>query len=148
MNGAANPGRPIAVLSLWIICSGFLIFWIDVAKLGNKRKTTLALWQWSGVLSMVLVACFFLRFHDEISIVAGAMGLIAIAGLVRLLSMTRFNKLFYAGLILIILIVINSTIYFSGLGIEVLPIVQKLTFLALFIWVIWINLLIVEKVTS
>lgn len=94
------------------------------------------------------VSVFFLNFYDEITIIAGAMAFIAITGLVRLLSMTRFNKLFYAGLILVLLIVINNMIYFSESGIGVLPMVQKVTFLSLFIWVFWINLLIVEKFSS
>ncbi|MBK8502461.1 MAG: hypothetical protein IPL46_09720 [Saprospiraceae bacterium] len=94
---------------------------------------------------MVLLAGFFLKFYDQITIIAGGFGLLAIAGLIKTLYSEGLPKLFIAGIILTLLILVNNFIYFTKVGISFLPFIQKITFFVLFSWIMWINLTLINR---
>lgn len=75
-------------------------------------------------------------------------GLIAVIGIIKEIYNSRLVHYKIAGIIGIILLGINNIIYYSAEFIEWLPLIQKITFLIVLIWILGVNNEIRKKIQA
>jgi hypothetical protein len=140
INGKSNPARPVALLAMFVLGTSLVIFWMlfaGFAGFGNRAKTAISL---SAVSAMVFGMFIFTSHHDIFVNAAVLCTLVALAATFIGLYRKKWYKLFYSGLLNIILIVINNILYYTPGLIRYLPVVQKITFLFFLVWICLIDL--------
>ncbi len=144
-NGQINRARPIALLAMVILSFSISLFWIKLPQLIPMKLWKSKVLQISGVLSMFSAIFIYSSYHDfsvSISLLFGTLAfLISLYGLYTHHFIWHFN---YCVLCLF-LIQVNSFIYLSSILIDYLPILQKITFILVFIWIIVISLRFFKK---
>ena len=108
-------------------------------------------WKWtikiSGSLAVILVALLLTGNH-LVTIIASILGVITLVGMI--LGIAQSHLLFYqiTGIACVLLLVLNNAIYYSGIFINLLPFIQKITFVFVLFWVMGLNHKMVKKVKS
>lgn len=138
-NGAANPGRPIALTAMLVLCGSLSVFWWLLPHLHPTQTRFVRLSQWMGVLSMVIVLFIGTPWHDAVMNTAGCFGLLALTATFLGLYRSRLFTLIAFGLFCMVLVVLNNYVYYSHQYIAYLPIIQKLTFVLFLLWIVLIN---------
>ena len=144
INGALNDARYIARGALGFLCGALLILWYFIPNLFPYSNLNQSIMWVSGI--MALGTTFFLSSgtHDLTIRIAGIFGAIAfIASLIELIRI-RYYKLFFLGLLSLVVFGINYYIYETGVSIGILPVLQKFTFLCCILWFILINLRLIK----
>lgn len=139
-NGDTNLARPIAIAGMVFLCLSLMSFFLLFPRyFKTKTKITLLI-RISASLSVVL--CFFIssEAHDLFSTLAAVAGIIALLGVVSALFSNKMKMLGGLGILSLILLIVNIYIYFSGVLFELLPIIQKFTFLIILVWMVLCNL--------
>lgn len=139
INGQHNPARPIAFTAMAVLCVTLSIFWYLFPKWADFKAKQRYILQASGFLSMAISVFIFTSLHDTIINLGGLFGLIALAGTLIGLRRLRWIKLFYMGIIVVALIGLNNLLYYNASLIYYLPVVQKITFLFVLLWICLIN---------
>ncbi len=139
VNGEPNPARPFAVSGLLILCLSLALFFIRFAQALPKGGILGQLIRWGGILSMLFACMIFTRHHDIMTILASVPGIFAVIGIIIAIYRSPFKLLRFSGLACLVLLLVNNLVYYSSLGIYFLPILQKITFLAVLIWVLVVN---------
>ena len=138
-NGQPNPAEPYAVFAMILLCISVLAFFFRVSNiLIHNKKWRLAI-QISGTLSMLFAALIFTRFHNQMIILASLFGLIPVFGIIR--GIARSDLFFYkiTSLICILLLFLNNLLYYTDSYLNILPLLQKITFVIVLLWVIGLN---------
>jgi hypothetical protein len=136
MNGKINPARSVAILGNMILVMTMCFFFFSSSQSAFVRGYWKIITPWAGLLSMLLAGFLFTAYHDMLSILSGFFGVIALAGVFSGLFHAGSKSLIQFGFIVLACIVINNLIYFTGLGLVILPVLQKVTLLIIFVWVI------------
>jgi hypothetical protein len=143
MNGSYNPGQPVAIIAMVILCTGLGIFWYNFPKYLSQNITTCRIIQTSGLLAMGSTMLLFSNLnHDLVTSVAAFWGLIAVTGLFFILYKKKAWLLFGIGVFNLLLIVLNNVLYFNKDYIFYLPFVQKISFVCILGWIGWLNWLL------
>ncbi len=149
INGEPNPSKPIALAGLFVLCLTLAMFWILLPShinLGNKLNVLI---QISVIISMTIASFLFTNIiHDLITNLATLFGLIALIGTFIGLYKTKWYRLFVFGLLNILLVGVNTFIYYTKGLLIYLPIIQKISFATFLIWVSCINLNLFYKAKS
>lgn len=137
LNGQWNPGKPVAVSGMIVLCISMAAFWFCYPV---KRVVSRHL-QWAiricGPAAM-LTALFITVFdHDTVTNLASLLGLIAVTGTMVNLYRTDQLFLFLYGLLNLLLTGINNLFYYTPSLLYWLPLVQKISFVAVLGW-IWL----------
>jgi hypothetical protein len=140
INGQPNHSRPIALVAMIVLCLTLIIFWWQFPKHVEFKKNTRLIIQISGFASMTLGLFLFSDFHDIAINIATLLGLVAMTGTFLGLVKLRWKKLFWMGVINIVLVVANNILYYNSGLIHLLPIVQKITFVYFLLWICLISL--------
>lgn len=139
MNGQDNPARGYAITAMTILCISLLLFFIQFAQ----TITTSRFWKLSiqlfGTISMVFAIFIFTSYHDLMTILSSIFGAFAVFGVIRDVYISKMNRFKISGIFCLILLAVNNYIYYTEQGIIYLPLLQKITFLAVLIWMIAIN---------
>ena len=140
-NGKINAGRVPAMIASLSLCIGVGSFFYLFPRYFAMRKFWKITVQIVGVLSMSFMFFLFTPYHDMLLNVAGTLGGIAIIGtMVALRRNSSFPQL-WAGAACIFLLLVNGYIYYSGVYVEYLPLIQMFSLLIVFTWFIHVNLL-------
>jgi len=145
INGQPNPARPIALIASVVLCLTLIIFWWLFPLFVEFKKTIRLIIQVSGFISMTIGLFLFTSFHDVLINVATFFGLGAIAVTFFGLFKLRWKKLFGMGVINILLVVINNTLYYNSGLTHFLPVVQKITFSFFLLWICLISLNLYQR---
>src|SRR5688572_23315403 len=76
LNGSVNTARPLAYIAMVDLCLTLMLFWYYFPIQHGFSKAKKYIMQVSGLLSMIITAFIFTRFHDLIINLAGLFGLI------------------------------------------------------------------------
>lgn len=144
MNGSNNPARPFAITAMILLCGSLLIFFnlfaVNYAGSGLRKKVI----QTSGLLSMIFTSMIFTSWHNQMILLAcGAGSIITIA---IIITGWKGNPLIYkitAGLCTVLLI-LNALIYYTGQYLIILPLLQKITFLLILLWITGLNFRMIQ----
>ncbi|MCP4438384.1 MAG: hypothetical protein GY810_05515 [Aureispira sp.] len=139
MNGKFNPARPYAITAMIILCMSLMLFFIQFAKVYSENRFWKRVLNLGGILSM-LSACFiFTDYHDLMTIISSFFGVFLVIGIIKEVYQSELLNYKIGGGICLFLLLLNNCIYYSLQFIEWLPFIQKVTFLAVLIWIIGLN---------
>ncbi len=148
ISGQHNPGRPIALTGMAVLCTSLSYFWYVMPKHMHLKKLHRLIIQVPGILSMIISIFLFTGFHDAIINAAGILGLIALIGTFISLYKLKWFWLFSVGIFNMMLVVLNNYIYYSKGLIIYLPVIQKISFVFFLFWICRINIKVYKKVQS
>jgi hypothetical protein len=140
MNGIANPARPIAITAMVILCLSILRFFFQCANTLAMNKTWRLIIRVFGSLSMIAAILIFTSYHDSMTIISSAFGLIVVVGISWAVYKSKLTFFKISGVVSILLMALNNYIYYTQNGIEYLPIIQKFTFAIVLVWIIGLSL--------
>ena len=146
INGELNPGRFHARLALGLLCFALLLLWSHLPRLFTVKSMNKKIMRTSGLLSLIII--FFLASgnHDEIVRLAGIFGVVAFITCAFELQKEGYKKLFALDLFCLSIFMVNYYIYETGIFIETLPVIQKITFVLFLCWFVFLNLALYEKI--
>lgn len=140
MNGQPNTARPIALGSLVLLCIALAGFWIIFPQHAPFTRKLRLLFQLSGIASMLTGVFIFTRFHDVLIDISTLLGLVALTGTFIGLYKLRWKGLFWMGIFTLLLIALNNLLYYREGLLYYLPLVQKITFGYVLLWICLINI--------
>lgn len=138
-NGQNNSARLIAVLSWVILCFSISVFWYFLPQLlllTAKGKKTIRV---CGIGAMMVAVFLFTSLHDVVIQVGGVLGFIAFIITFAGFYKNRMYGLFYTGLFCVALMGLNYYIMVAGGLSFYLPVVQKITFIIVLLWILFVN---------
>jgi hypothetical protein len=145
MNGEPNAARPISLIGMVILWSSILQFFFMSSETFSTSRRWKRLIQISATLSMAFASLLFTRFHNLVTTVASMFGILAVAGLLLGLARNHLRFLVNTGIVCMFLIAINNCIFYSHHGIYFLPLIQKVTFAIVLLWIIGLNHATVQR---
>ena len=145
INGQPNAARPLALLSMLILCLSLASFWCVLPNLFAFPKPVNKLIQGTAILSMLLASLIFTPYHDVVINLAGLFGLITLFYTYKGLYQHHYRKLFWLGLGCLGLIGCNNYIYYSRHYLYYLPLLQKITFGCFLSWISIMNWEVYKK---
>lgn len=139
MNGQLNPARPFAVFAMMILCGSLLLFFFQFSqKMVTDRFWKIAI-QTSGVFAMIFSSLIFTSHHDLMTILASIFGIVTVIGIIREIYKSQLVLFKWSGIFCMFLLGLNNYIYYSNRMIEYLPLLQKITFVCVLLWITAIN---------
>ena len=144
MNGQPNPACPYSIFAMTILCLSLMIFFVQFAEVFSKNK----LWKWiikiGGILSMISAIFISTKYHDLMTIISSCFGLFVVIGIIKEIYQSDLSFYKNSGVVCLLLLGLNNFIYYSTHFINWLPLIQKITFLIVLIWIIGLNREIVK----
>lgn len=144
-NELPNPARPAGIVATLVLCLSLTIFFLQFAKniaVQIHWKKAIAI---GGTISMLLAAFVFTDQHDWIIIVSSLFALFAGVGMVIELYRSDLQTYKISGAACIALIIINNFLYYTEIGLEYLPLIQKVSFFIILFWVAALNIAMAKK---
>lgn len=136
MNGQINPARTYAITAMVILCVSLALFFVQFAQ----RFAQNLFWKLSikifGILTMAFAILIFTKYHDFMTTISSIFGLFVVIGIIWEVYRSNLNLFKISGIVCAILLGLNNYIYYSRNGIDYLPIIQKITFAFVLIWII------------
>lgn len=148
MNGLANPARWIAIAAMFILCLSILVFFFQCANHLVTNKAWRIIIRAFGTLSMVSACLIFTAYHDIMTLVSSAFGILVVIGIIWGVYKSSLTFFKFSGLLCILLMLVNNYIYYSFNWIELLPFIQKITFAVVLLWIIGLSLKLRRRVFS
>lgn len=148
MNGQINSARPLAISAMIILCFSVSVFFYQFAEIITQSSLWKKIIKVTGVLSMIFATLMFTDYHDLMTILSSLFGLIAVIGIIKEIYDSKLFNYKITGVICMISLAINNIIYYSTEFIEWLPLIQKITFLIVLIWIWGVNNEIRKKMKS
>ena len=139
-NGQLNTARPFGFIAMVIMAVSLSYFWWTIPHLLHLKKWALLTLRWSGIVSMFFSLLIFTDFHDFVIGISVTLGIPAFILTIYGLSANGFRVFALFGKMCLLLIYINLFIYLTNYGIDLLPVVQKFTFVFVFSWISSISL--------
>lgn len=137
VNGMPNGARPLATVAMGILCISLIsFFWGFPAALSAGRGMTWTI-RISGAAAMTFGSLMGTFDHDLMTNIGSLLGLIAVAGVLRLLWRARWAGPAWAGFAILLLVGLNNLLYYTDSLRVYLAVVQKITFLYVLAWV-WV----------
>jgi uncharacterized membrane protein len=133
-NGKANTARPVAITAMGILALGLCFFWYTTALLFKKGSAGYYLIRYAGITSAIVWVFFLTGAHDTVVNLSGFFGVLAIITILTGLYKRKWNTLFAIGIICLILCCINNYIYYTTHFFDLLPVIQKISFLTFMYW--------------
>lgn len=140
INGETNPAQPVAIAATLVLFASLAYFFYQFPKYFSINKIWDRLIRFTGVGAMVLAVLVFSHLHDLFGIICSVMGLVTLVGIFYGVVKHRQRVFAVVAVWCILLVGMNNYIYFSENYIHYLPIVQKITFASVLLWVIGINI--------
>jgi hypothetical protein len=138
INGQPNPGRGYAMAGMMVLCLSLGWFWYFFALYSPLKKSYRISMQVSGASSMCIAFFIFTSLHDAVINAAALLALAALAFTFIGLYKMKWKKLFWFGILNLLLVVLNNWLYYGG-GLFYLPVVQKITFGLFLLWVCMVS---------
>lgn len=145
MNGQMNPARPYAITAMIILCASLALFFIQFSENFAKNR----FWKFTikifGVISMTFAVLIFTKYHDLMTTLSSVFGVFVVVGIIWEVYKSNLSLFKIGGIVCVLLLGVNNYIYYSGNGIEYLPLIQKITFAVVLIWIIGLNYKLTDK---
>lgn len=140
MNGLPNPARPIAIAAMIILCISLMIFFFQFAHYYVTDRTWKMIIFITSSLSMLSATLISTSYHDVMTTISTVFGFILVIGVIKAVYSSKMSFWKVGGVVCILLLIINNYIYYSGNSIEWLPLIQKITFALVLLWIIGLNI--------
>jgi hypothetical protein len=144
-NGQNNRARPIALLAMVILTFSISLFWVKLPNLIPMRLWMSRILQISGVISMFSAIFIFSSYHDFYVTISVLFGTLAFSLALYGLYTHHFMRYFNYCVLCLVLIQANNFIYLSSILIAYLPLLQKITFILVFAWIVALSMRFLKK---
>jgi hypothetical protein len=144
-NGQNNRARPIALLAMVILTFSISLFWVKLPNLIPMRLWMSRILQISGVISMFSAIFIFSSYHDFYVTISVLFGTLAFSLALYGLYTHHFMRYFNYCVLCLVLIQANNFIYLSSILIDYLPLLQKITFILVFAWIVVLSMRFLKK---
>lgn len=138
-NGQYNSARLPAIVSWVVLCISLSVFWYLIPKLLSIYNTGKRVIQYCGITAMFIASFLFTSLHDIVTHLSGMFGFIALGVTFSGLYKSRLTGFFYTGLFCMVLMGLNYYIMLGNVFSNFLPVVQKITFLLVLLWIFLLN---------
>ena len=145
MNGQPNPAKPYSIIAMIILCLSLMFFFIQFAQIYSKSKIWKRIIKTSGIISMSFAILIFTKYHDLMTTLSSIFGVFVVIGIIREIYKSKLSIYKITGVICILILGLNNYIYYTQQFIEVLPLLQKITFAIVLLWIIGLNFEINKK---
>ncbi|WP_168194544.1 hypothetical protein [Antarcticibacterium arcticum] len=139
MNLEPNPASPVAVSAMMILCISLMSLFIRFAGNFANHPVWKKVIMICGTISMICAILVFTRYHSVMIAVSSLFGLFTLVGIIFEVYNSNLKALKFGGLFCILLLAVNNYIYYSREWVEILPLLQKITFALVLLWLIGIN---------
>ncbi len=139
MNGQINPARTYAITAMVILCVSLIFFFVQFAQKFAQNRFWKHVIKIFGILTMFFAILIFTKYHDLMTTISSVFGFFVVIGIIYEVYRSNLNLFKIGGIICLILLVLNNYIYYTGNGIDYLPLIQKITFAIVLIWIIGLN---------
>jgi hypothetical protein len=139
LNGELNVARTYARWALTVLCASLMILWFYLPNLFAKKNLNQHIMWFSGLISLSVVFFMATQNHDQIVRVAGVFGVIAFISCTLELFKANYIRMSALGIICLIIFLINYFIYETGMYINTLPSIQKVTFATCLLWFLFLT---------
>lgn len=139
MNGELNQARPYAITAMFFLCISLSVFFIQFAKFYANSKTWRLLIQVNGICSMLFALLIFTSYHDLMTTLSSIFGIIVVIGIIKGVYSSKQSIYQKSGLLCMLLLGMNNFIYYTEYYLVILPLLQKLTFAFVLLWIIALN---------
>lgn len=140
INGASNSARIYARISLGLLCLSLILFWNRLPKLFDRKNRSQTIMSVAGMLSMLTTLFLASGVHDIIVRIAGVFGMIALILSFIELYRAQYYRLWILGMICMLLFLANYYIYETGILLDKLPAIQKVTFISFIGWFVLLSI--------
>lgn len=140
LNGMKNNAVALAKTALFFLCFGIGSFFLLFTPVFQINRNLRSVTQISGLLSMICGFFMYTPYHDMVLNFSALFGFIAIAGTLAALLQLKAYPLFWFGVLLVVLICLTAFIYYTFDHSTKLPLLQKITLLALLLWFSLLNI--------
>jgi hypothetical protein len=138
LNGQKNAAMPYAVAGMWLICGGMAELFRQLAK--GMASTWHAKWvRIFGIAAMVYAALTVTPMHDLMVTIALVFLVAAEMVLLDWLWQRRQFPQWIAGMAHLALLLSATFVYYREVAMVALPTLQKLVFLSLTGWLLWLH---------
>jgi hypothetical protein len=135
--GRRNPGQPVALAAMVVLCAGLSALWWTVPTLFRHAPWRCRIVRSAGLASAVLTPMVGTARHD---LVVDAAGLFGVVAFVATMSATpsgggRASMVLSGSTLLLALATFG--VWQTGVGLGLLPLVQKAAFGAFLVWIVF-----------
>ena len=135
VNGAYNPSRYWAIGGMFFLCASIALFFVRFSsKIPRKKDANII--QYSGASAMFCTFLVVTAYHDIMTIFASTFGLLTLFYVTVFTFKSNLTFLKYLSVVCMIILYLNNYIYYTQNGLSWLPILQKISLLALIIWLL------------
>lgn len=146
-NGRTNTAQIISIIGNSILCISLGLFYYQFAQ----KMATTPKWKFiiqnTGIASMLGALFIYTEYHDFFISFSSLLGVPAVVGIALALHRNNLRILNYIGSLCVLLFLINNGVFYSSIGIQYLPLIQKITFITVFafIWITNSHLITISK---
>lgn len=134
--GERNLGRPFALAATMAVVVAIFFFWLAVTRLFADYRILCAAIRTAGSLSILAGALIFTPLHDRVITLAAPLGFGAIIATCIGLALKREYRLLVLALLAILACVTDYLAWMLHLWMDHQPLIQKLAFALLFLWIL------------
>ena len=145
MNGEVNPGSPVALLGMVVLCSSMTIFFVQFANYFEDNIRWRRIIKIAGALGMFSAIFIFTQYHDIMTTLLSICGTVGLIGIIRALHKNDLTFFKASGLLCMVVIGVNNFFYYNESLIKYLPVIQKIAFILILSWTIALNLRMMKK---
>lgn len=146
MNGEPNPARKWAILAMFLLCMALGVFFWQFSEFLTSSKFWKRSIKIGGILSMLFAVFMFTEYHDLVTVLSSLCGLVAVVGVIKEIYYSHMHLYKLTGFVCLLLLALNNVIYYSQAYIEWLPLLQKVTFAVVLLWVLGVNRVISKRI--
>jgi hypothetical protein len=134
--GRPNPSRPIALAAMMVLCAGLSVLWWTVPVLFQGARRTGRLVRSAGLASAVVTPLVATPLHDWAIDAAGLLGLAAFGATMSATGNHGGKASRSLATLTLLLAIANFVVWQTGLGLFVLPMIQKVAFASFLLWIV------------
>ncbi len=127
INGEINGSVPWAIAAMFLLCVGFGLFFIDTAQKITTPSSSRII-KWGGTLSMLFAFLAVTPWHDLMVTISNVLVMLSLFYITVHLFKSKFLMLGILSSLCLGSIYLGSTMYYTQLWLEWLPVVQKTVF--------------------
>ena len=147
INGDENTARIPSRIAFGILCFTLIFIWYHIPRLFKTKNFNHHLIRVCGIMAMLVAMFLASGIHDTIVYIAGVFGIVAfIATFVELFKEGHYKHLII-GICCLVMILANYVVYETGINRNLLPVIQKITFIICISWFLLLTVSIHKKLT-
>lgn len=135
VNGLENLARPWAVAAMFFLAISIAVFFVQFSKKISNRISSNII-RYFGVGAMICTFLTVTPFHDLMVAIAFTMALLSMFYITVYIFKSRLHFFKILSVVCLLAFYSSNFIYYTSTYLEILPIMQKLTFLVTIIWVL------------